>query len=46
MPNKTLALSLWQCRYAANTTETLARLDTIAAETRRYSLVCSGWWRS
>jgi len=46
MPTNTLTLALWQCRYAANTAEALARLDTTTAETRRYSVVSSGWWRS
>jgi predicted amidohydrolase len=32
MPTDTLTLALWQCPYAANTAEALARLDTTAAQ--------------
>lgn len=43
MPTNTLTLALWQCPYAANTAEALARLDTTAAQARAQGadlLVC------
>jgi len=43
MNANTLTLALWQCPYAANTAEALARLDTTAAEARAQGaelLVC------